>query len=191
MRLFFAVTLPEAALERVSEAQASLRGRIGEDGVRWTRRDQFHYTLKFLGELQPKRAYEAVEAAQEAAGALGSFELALGGIGAFPNAERPSVLWLGATEGSDSMRALASALDRALQARRFRAERQPLRAHLTLARVKSYSGEMAVSRALRAPDDAEVARTETGSFVLMQSRPSPDGSQYHVVETFQLRGQVP
>lgn len=156
--------------------------------MRWTRPEQFHYTLKFLGELPSKRVYEAVEAAQEIARGFAPFEMTLGGAGAFPNAQRPSVLWLGALNGADMLRQLAASLDLALQGRRFRAERQPFKVHLTLARIRTYAGEAAAVRALRGFEAGEIARAEIAAFFLMQSRPEPRGSVYSVVEMFRLQG---
>ncbi len=61
MRLFVAVVPPDDVLDRL----ASLR-RPARPGVRWTRREQWHVTLRFLGEVD-EAAVPAVVAALDAA----------------------------------------------------------------------------------------------------------------------------
>src|SRR5689334_3695475 len=124
MRLFFAVTLPEEIIARVAEAQQSLRKSIGDDGVRWTRPEQFHYTLRFLGEQPATKAHLAVEVAQAVAADSREFDLSLGGIGAFPNSQRPSTIWIGATAGAEPLKNMANLLEWRLQRAGFRKERQ-------------------------------------------------------------------
>lgn len=190
MRLFFAVVVPDEVAARVAEAQERLRALAGDDGIRWTRPEQFHYTLKFLGEQPPPRAHRAVEAALALREEVGSFELALGGLGAFPTAERPSVLWAGARAGAEALTGLAARLDALLVRQGFSRENRPLKAHLTLARVKTYHGEIAARRALqKLPPDAaaDLGAFTVDRFVLMQSTLGPEGSQYAVVEEFEFK----
>jgi 2'-5' RNA ligase len=193
MRLFFAVVVPEEVVARVAEAQERLRALAGDDGIRWTRPEQFHYTLKFLGEQPSPRAHRAVESAlalREGIPRLDTFELALGGLGAFPTAERPSVLWAGATAGAEALTGLAARLDALLVRQGFSRENRLLKAHLTLARVKTYHGEIAARRALqKLPADAaaDLGAFTVDRFVLMQSTLRPEGSQYAVVEEFEFK----
>lgn len=186
MRLFFAVTIPEEMVAQVQAVQQELRAVIGDEGVRWTRPEQFHYTLKFLGEQPLKRVYEAIEVARTLRETQAPFALTLGGVGAFPNNERPSVLWLGAHLGGDTLAELADRLDAALYRRRFRREPRPHKAHLTLARIKSYAGEAAAARLLRNHRVGELGGFVVDRFVLMKSILKPNGSEYTVVEEFRF-----
>src|SRR5579872_7322984 len=111
MRLFFAVTLPDDIIERVSAVQQELRAIAGDEGIRWTRPEQFHYTLKFLGEQPAPRARKAIEAALAAREGQPAMEISLGGVGAFPNPQRPGVLWVGAKEGAEKLTDFAARLD--------------------------------------------------------------------------------
>ena len=69
-----------------------------------------------------------VESVAESVRHVPPFTLTLGGGGAFPNARRASVLWLGVREGSDALSELAGMIPR-------EPDHVPYRAHLTLARV--------------------------------------------------------
>src|SRR4051794_14644857 len=124
MRLFFAVDIPKQNIELVEAVQTELRERIGEEGVRWARPDQYHYTLKFLGEQPFHRAEAAVEIADAIAGETAPFGFTLNGLGAFPNSQRPATLWVGATEGAEDLAGLAARLDDVLSRRGFYREKK-------------------------------------------------------------------
>ena len=186
MRLFFAVTLPEEIIARAATQQEELRAKAGDNGIKWTRPDQFHYTLKFLGEQPPPKAHKAAETAKAVAGEAQPFDLTLGGVGAFPNLNRPSVLWLGATMGAEQLIDLATRLESALVKQGFQRENKPPKAHLTLARIKTYAGETAAARLLRNAEVGELGTFTVDSLVLMQSNLKPTGSEYNVVEIFKF-----
>lgn len=190
MRLFFAVSIPDEQIERITDVQQMLRDRIGDDGVRWTRPDQYHYTLKFLGEQSFKRAETAVEVADAIASESGTFDFKLSGMGAFPNSQRPSNIWIGATDGAEQLAALAARIDDVLSRRGFPRERKPVKAHLTLARIKTYAGEQAAARMLRNPEEICFGTFVVDRFVLMRSILSPKGSEYSVLREFSLKQPI-
>ena len=188
MRLFFAIEIPPDLVARVSAVQAELGALMPDPGIRWTRPENLHYTLKFLGELPVQRAYRAVEVAQDIARARRPFELTIGGVGVFPNPQRPNVLWIGATAGRDELIGLARELDNALARERFRRETKEPKAHLTLARIKTYDAEVAVSAKLDRVKVGDVGTFTPHHMVLMQSVLTPTGSNYTVVERFRFEG---
>src|SRR5258708_923854 len=188
MRLFFAVTLPDEIIESISKVQQDLRKAMGDEGVKWTRPEQFHYTLRFLGEQPSPKAHTAVEIAHAVAQDSRAFDFSLGGVGAFPNLERPSTVWVGATAGVEPLTDLATLLEWRLQRAGFRKETKAFNAHLTISRIKGYAGEVAAVRTLKAADVGELGSIRLDRFVLMQSVLKPTGSEYTVVEEFKLKG---
>src|SRR2546428_11578071 len=96
MRLFFALPLPGEAKDRL-RAPLEAAKKAGGDGVGFTRIEQLHFTLAFLGE-QPG-ADEAV-AAGGALTQTAAFEIAISGRGAVPSTPRPPGLWLGGGAGA-------------------------------------------------------------------------------------------
>jgi 2'-5' RNA ligase len=187
MRLFFAVTLSEEIIARVTDVQLNLRKAIGDEGVKWTRPEQFHYTLRFLGEQPAPKAHIAVEVAQALAADCQEFDFSLSGIGAFPNMQRPSTLWVGASAGVEPLTNLANLLEWRLQRAGFRKESQAFNAHLTISRIKGYAGEMAAVKTLKTADVGELGTIRLDRFVLMQSALKPTGSEYTIVEEFRLK----
>src|SRR5438132_139364 len=85
MRLFFALPLPGEAKEALRQPLEEAR-KAGGDGVGFTRIEQLHFTLAFLGE-QP--AADEALAAGEALTQTAAFEIAISASGAFPSSRRP------------------------------------------------------------------------------------------------------
>jgi RNA 2',3'-cyclic 3'-phosphodiesterase len=184
MRLFLAVFPPTEVQQAVWHAAAPLRA--GRAPVSWTKADNLHYTLRFLGELGEDGARRAGEATLEAAAPHAPFELALAGFGAFPDARRARVLWVGAAEGRDPLESLAGSLDRALGSRGFGRADRPFKAHLTIGRPRVPGGDW--TAALAGMDSAEIARFGVARLVLVQSQLSPKGSIYTPLVQAKLGG---
>ena len=182
MRLFFSLPLPDEVKDRLRPTlQAAYR--VGGDGVGFTKIEQLHFTLAFLGE-QPG-AEEAL-AAGESLREVPAFELILSGAGAFPSATRPRVLWIGVTDGAAQMVGAARRLRAALEERGFELEKREFRPHLTLGRVRP-QGERQAKRALATIPPGELARCTAREACLMQSVLGKGGATHTVVRAFPFR----
>src|ERR1700730_3574129 len=118
MRLFFALPVPTEAKERLRPSLDAAR-KTGGEGVSFTKLEQLHFTLAFLGEQPgPDEALAAGEILRETR----AFELGLAGVGAFPNTARPRVLWLGLSAGAAELIETAERLRSALRQRGFAIE---------------------------------------------------------------------
>ena|SRR5437588_291307 len=174
MRLFFALQLPESVKERLAPF---LRG---PEGVAFTRVEQLHFTLAFLGETE--KLDDAMAAAQ-AVTDLPQFDLAIEGRGAFPGLGRPRVLWLGVSDGKAALCAVADKLCTALKERGFKLDDRPFRPHLTIGRVKP-RGDKDARRALEAVPKDTLARFTAREIALVQSVLGPNGAKHTVLRAF-------
>ena len=71
-RLFIAIELPEKVKQAIEKAQEELRAAVPAKSIRWTRREQFHLTMRFLGSveaLQVDRLNEALRRGRQATSA--------------------------------------------------------------------------------------------------------------------------
>lgn len=161
MRLFAAVLPPVEAVQELARAVGRLRELPGADGLRWTERAGWHFTIAFMGEVEEGLIPELAERLGRAAHRTDPFSLRIRGGGHF--GER--ALWAGAADGAlggalgadegdagvDGLRLLAARADAA--ARRAGVpmeEKHPhYRPHLTLARnrgadvgLRAYADEL-------------------------------------------------
>jgi 2'-5' RNA ligase len=187
IRAFIAIELPPAVKDALGGVARMLGEGLPRGAVRWTRPEQTHLTLRFLGDT-PLDRLTAVRQAMDAAAAQNRpFELRLGGVGCFPNRSRPRVIWVGlaAAGGGDSapLLALKTALDEALAPLGWPPEDKPFRAHLTLGRVKDERGVRGVAWAA----DAPALSLPVTAIHLIESQLRPEGPVYTVRHTSNIQ----
>ena len=125
MRLFVSVEPPEDVLDAVAALDRSAATAAAGDALRWARREQWHVTLRFLGELA---APEPVVAALAAA----PLPRATAVVGPAAATFGRSVLHL-PVAGLDALAAAVAAATAGLGGRQGD---PPFRGHLTLARAR-------------------------------------------------------
>ncbi|HET6406171.1 MAG TPA: RNA 2',3'-cyclic phosphodiesterase [Candidatus Thermoplasmatota archaeon] len=161
-------------------------GRLQAD-VRPVDPAQLHFTLSFLGQL-PDEAREPLAAAlADAARPLAPFQLTLHGVGAFPSARRPRVVWAGVRDPRPMVELALRTRD-AFAATGHRGDEKDFRAHLTLARVKSERGVEELVRFLRAHGDHALPTVEVREARLYKSVLGPHGPTYETLATAPLGG---
>jgi 2'-5' RNA ligase len=181
-----AVLLPDALRAEVARMAAPLRG-LGD--VRWVAVENYHLTLKFLGQVARATAGALGDSLGRVAGEVRPFRIELGGLGAFPSAGRPQTVWIGVTGGSEPLVALARATDGVCAAHGFAKEERAFHAHLTLGRVHSPRGRDELAARLRAGGAEPVGGFEVDALYLMKSTLLPRGAVYSVEERFPLGAQ--
>ena len=172
VRAFVAVKLSGEAADKLENFLADIRPL---SAIRWVRREQFHITLKFLGELD-RSVIEQVKNALSDMKYFAPFTVELDHVGAFPNLSVPRVLWLGGEKGSRELAGLSRRVDEVLcEEAGLERESRKFKAHVTLARLKdSRLPEELVRRLGEVP----VLSWECGELFLMRSQLTPQGPIY-------------
>ena len=185
-RIFVAVALAPALLAAVSGMRARLAE--AESTLRWVPPENLHFTLKFLGGITPPQLTGVVAAAREVAARTQRFSITLAGLGAFPSARRPRVVWAGVSSGADHLVALAEHLDVVLRPAHASREDRPFRPHLTIARVRDAAPVRDLSKEIDALRELEWGCQTVGAICVMESHLRPSGAVYQPVEEVWLRG---
>ena len=136
LRLFIAMAIPDAVRKEIWRAQSQLQRHAPPGAIRWTRPEQFHVTLKFLGDV-PLEQIEPVEKSVAAVcGGFAPMQLTAHGIGFFPATYKPRVVWAGAAEATGRLVTLHRQIEAAM--RPFAPAEPPERftGHITLGRFK-------------------------------------------------------
>jgi 2'-5' RNA ligase len=189
VRLFVATLLHDDLRDAVAAVQRAIARAwpASDRAVKWVEPENFHFTLKFLGEV-PEEEIPAVAQAVRGAALGGPFEIAVEGVGVFPSLRNPRVLWIGVGEGRDRLRVLAHRVEEALVRVGFPREGRPFEPHLTIGRVREGRDVRGLGPALEGVRDAKIGRQRVGSVVVMTSRLGPRGPSYSPREVIALDG---
>lgn len=137
LRLFVAVPIREPG---VLDFLAAVANEAGRARVRWTEKHQLHFTLRFFVSVEESRVASMKEAVSQAVGGAPRFVLELVGLGAFPRAVAPRVIWAGTGEGKEALVSLEARLTEQLLAAEFPPDDRRFSPHLTLGRVREGGG---------------------------------------------------
>jgi 2'-5' RNA ligase len=129
MRLFVALTPPADVVAELQAMVAALREL--EPELRWSRPEQWHLTLAFLGEVGDESRDELARRLGRAAGRYSPLSVSFGGGGRFGH----RVLWTRVHGERDRLRRLADSVRAAARRSGLATEQRPYRPHLTLARA--------------------------------------------------------
>jgi 2'-5' RNA ligase len=148
-----------------------------------------HVTLAFLGQTPEERLADATAAAEAAAGGVTAFDGELDRPGRFPTSGRPRVVWLGIGAGAPTVLALGERVRAELGRREIAFDAKPMRAHVTLGRVRE-DVALVDARAIAAAAEAMRVphlRFRVDSVVVFESVLSPRGPKYTPRATVPLR----
>jgi RNA 2',3'-cyclic 3'-phosphodiesterase len=185
MRTFIALELSEPVRQALAEIQKKLHGPIR--GARWTRPEGTHLTLKFLGESNPDQVKAICLALDEISTGFGSFSLTLAGVGAFPRASNPNVIWIGLEENAELV-TLQKMVEERIAPLGFPSEKRPFRGHLTLARLSGeYWPQELRDRFLEMGSVCSGVTWVVDSVVLFRSDLKPSGAIYTKIHSSILK----
>ena len=176
MRLFVALDLPPPVRQRLSFLAGGL------PGARWVSPDNYHITLRFIGECVP-HVCEEVDHALAALRAPG-FALTLSGVGVFDRNGRPAAVWAG-VDRTRPLEHLQTKIETALQRIGLEPERKRFVPHLTLGRL----GDVPRHKLAEWVQHHNLLRTEpvpVGHFTLFSSRLGKEQAVYEPEVEYEL-----
>ena len=174
-RLFSAVEIPKSVAERLTMLRAGLTG------ARWIDPENYHLTLRFIGDVDGATARDFESALGEIV--VAPFELEVTGLGSFGGGKPRAIFaGIGPSQGLDALR---RANERAAREAGLPPEGRNYKPHVTLARLKGARAEAVAAYLQRqggiGPEPFTVSR-----FVLYSSRNSVGGGPYVVEAAYPL-----
>jgi RNA 2',3'-cyclic 3'-phosphodiesterase len=148
-----------------------------------------HITLAFLGRTPDERLADVTAAAEAAASGVTAFDIELDRPGRFPASGRPRVVWLGIGAGAPTVLTLGERIRAELRRREIAMDDKPLRAHVTIGRVRE-DVSLVDARAIAAAVVAmrlPALRFRVDGVVVFESKLSPRGPKYTARATAPLK----
>ena len=187
-RLFVALPVPETVRARLAAAQAELRRVVPQARITWAHRDQFHLTLKFLGDVPASRVEALTDRLRAGLSGVAPLPLTARGVGFFPNDRAPRVVWVGLHDAGHELCGMQSAVETACA--EFTRKPAPSRfaAHVTLGRVKQVGRPEveALNWTARALASTICGEWTAEGIDLMRSELRVDGARHTVLANFPL-----
>jgi len=186
MRAFFCIPLQPVVATSIDRIARDIRDAT-RMRARWVRRENYHITLRFLGEIDPLMTVELERIARRVTGRLEPFTVILDGLGCFPSVDRARVLWIGG-EPPPAFYGLVSSLHHELRKLGFPMERRETGAHVTLARLRGRA-DPKLGRVLDDVPRPSKLGALADRIVLMESILGPAGPTYTALCTTRFRGR--
>ena len=175
-RLFTGLEIPRD----VAFALSLKRG--GLYGARWMDAENYHITLRFIGDVDHVVADEVTDALDRLSNSE-AFTLKLGHLGSF-GGDKPRALYAG-VEDNATLRRLQAAQERVLQMLGLPPEGRKFTPHVSLARLRGTSAEE-IARFIAFSGRFQPLEFPVGRFVLLSSKDSVGGGPYLVEQAYPL-----
>lgn len=175
LRCFIAVEVNDSrVLDNIQQVQQEFLSSGAK--LKLVERENLHFTLHFLGDIDDARIPELVSILDEIEGE--PFELELSGVGCF-RPQRPRIIWVGCTSGADQLIRHQGFLGRQLRAQRFPSEQRKYSPHLTIIRVRrgDHLGELIQQHA-----NHVFGKIQVTAIKLKKSTLTPKGPIYEDLE---------
>jgi RNA 2',3'-cyclic 3'-phosphodiesterase len=188
LRLFVAIAVPKTVRNEISRVQEELKLLAPRNAVRWTRPEQFHLTLKFLGDVPADGVALLNNAVQSVCAGRPALSLRAKGVGFFPSPRSPRVIWAGIHDGDNRLADLQRGIEDAVWQFAKETGRESFVGHLTLGRLKPFKRieiEELVERA-KAIQDRQFGDWTAQEVEIMRSELSPTGARHTPLAAFQL-----
>jgi RNA 2',3'-cyclic 3'-phosphodiesterase len=133
-KIFISLDFPDKAKNRL----ANFSQKWQDLPVKWTRAQNLHLTLVYLGFVETEDIPQICEAAARAANQNNIFDVELDSIRLFPDATDPKMICL-VGQNNDDLKNLVSSIENALDI--SRGPKKTFRPHITLGRLRKHKWE--------------------------------------------------
>jgi 2'-5' RNA ligase len=117
---------------------------------------------------------------------MSPFKLYVKGLGAFPNARNPKVVWVGMEDNQQRLVHFQEKLEETLAAIGFVPEKRDYSPHLTLGRVKDSRGKRDIEQLIEKYKNEDLGYFTADTIIFFQSDLQPSGPVYSSLKTIQL-----
>jgi 2'-5' RNA ligase len=175
LRSFIAIELPETVKSAFAELQGELK-KTGAD-IRWVKPENIHLTLKFLGDIEEESTGSIIHVIKGTCSRFEPLTLEIRGVGVFPNAKSPRVIWAG-VNCNTALAEIRNSIEEGLSSLGFDRDNRKFSPHLTLGRFRSSQGRRSLMDMAGQLTDRSYGIIHAGSIDLIKSELGPGGAKH-------------
>ncbi len=184
MREFLAIEIEEFLKNNIQKTQETIKN-TDSCKVNYVKTENIHLTLKFFGEINDKQEKQIIKIIEKTIENYKQYTIKLAKIGAFPNINRPRVIWTGIKDKHDITIKLIKELDNEFNKIGFKKEKNYV-PHITIGRVKEIHDKKLLTDTLKDLKNEYMGKLEIKSLSLKESQLTPNGPIYTTKKEFKL-----
>jgi RNA 2',3'-cyclic 3'-phosphodiesterase len=179
-RLFIALPVPQAVKQEIQLVQERFRRELPEGCASWTRPEQWHLTLRFLGNVDAARVGALTDAVGTACGRFAPLKLRAERVGCFPDLRKPRVVWVGVRDEGNQLTGLAKAVEDVAADFTTEDREGKFTGHITIARIKSFKRPQAdiLAKLAQGLTQSVFGEWSAEAVELMRSTLASDGAKH-------------
>ena len=162
-----------------------LKTLLKNEKVKWVNFNQFHLTLKFLGNTDSSLIPEINKSLENISGNFQPFSIHFKGYGVFRNFSNIKVIWMGLEKSNDLIN-LYKAIDSEMENLSFEKEKRDFNPHLTLCRIKFLNNRKKLIDFILRNQNISFQHFEIKEFFLIESILKETGPTYINMRKFNL-----
>jgi len=186
LRCFIGVDVADDVRQALTRQHRQLKRQAKE--YRWVDPENYHLTIKFLGNVSGEIIPDITAAVREAVEGLDPFEVRVKGFDAFPYRSTPRVVWAGIDHGGEELTELWRRIDQNLAVLGFPPDQREYTPHLTLGRARSGNKRADLMPLFNRLGGRDWGAYTVSSVKIMKSELKRKGPVYSVLEEIQLKG---
>jgi 2'-5' RNA ligase len=193
IRAFIAIRVPEVVLARLAEVQREIKSLLPPRSTAWTKPDNMHLTLRFLGNVAPTGIPKLEDRLRATLTGFGDLDLICERLGCFPDLRYPRVVWAWVHDANERLQELHRRIDDAVKDFAEQPAEARFVGHITLARPKQIKRPEAdqLAHFVESAVNRNFGGWSANEVLLMRSELSSGGSKYHELAQVRLSGVAP
>ena len=187
-RLFVAIQVPEEVKTQLALAGTELREKLPSAAASWTRPENMHLTLRFLGNVDESKVESLKASLAQTLSGVGPVPLISERLSCFPDLRYPRIVWAWVYDNAERLPQLQRRVAEATQAFTHEPPESRFVGHITLARLRQIKRPQAelIASFVNGAVDRKFGRWTADRVDLIRSELSPGGSRYTTLAEIRL-----
>lgn len=183
MRIFIGIKLDDAALEKIEKFLKPFK-KIASP-VKWTKRENLHITIKFIGDVPDENYSQMEKHLTEADFNTGAIDLKITGCGKFGRGRDLNILWVG-IQKNEKLEDMFDRIENTLEKSGIPKENRKFKPHITVARNKKSFNFKSFFEIIEENSDHFIAGLNVTHFQVYKSQLTPKGPIYTILKEIPL-----
>lgn len=183
-RCFLAVAYEDYYCREIEELVCTLREKSAR--VKWVDPKAIHLTLHYFGNLSEEQVSTLDVPLEKVCATLPSIRIGLEGLGCFPNAQRPRVIWAGLKGETDKLIRMQHEIADCLRGLGHRVEERQFVPHVTVGRVKDVRKLQDLAMGVAKTHFSPEQLVHVKNIILFESILTPQGARYLPIKSYVL-----